>query len=113
MLQGEQPEGYPSQMYHPGCVALCDLGDGKCEMKRMYLRPDFRGRKVGRALAEAIIKKARDIGYTHMRLDTMPTLETAIGLYTALGFKEIEPYRSDPNEGARCFELSLETSPGG
>ena len=90
-----------------GCVGLRDLGNGRCEMKRMYLQPTYRGQGLGRALAEAIIHEAREIGYTHMRLDTIPSMKAANRLYISLGFKEIEPYRFNPIEGARYMELNL------
>ena len=90
-----------------GCVGLRDSGGGKCEMKRMYVQPEYRGKGLGRALGERLISEARDIGYTHMRLDTVPAMEAAVGLYISLGFKEIEPYRFNPYKEAMFLELDL------
>lgn len=89
-------------------MALRGLGKGICEMKRLYVKPAFRGLKVGRALAEAIIKAGKDLGYTHMRLDTVPYMKEAINLYRSLGFKEIDSYRYNPIEGATYMELALD-----
>jgi len=91
-----------------GCVALHKLGPKICEMKRLYVRPQSRGQGLGRSLAERVIADARQIGYRHMRLDTVePIMRDAVALYRRLGFKQIAPYRPNPMEGAMYMELSL------
>ena len=91
-----------------GCVALHKWETGICEMKRLYLRPAFRGKGLGRALAETIIAEAREIGYQHMRLDTIePIMKDAVEMYRKLGFQEIGPYRPNPIAGAMYMELQL------
>jgi ribosomal protein S18 acetylase RimI-like enzyme len=78
-------------------------------MKRLYVKPFFRGQKVGKLLAEIVIKAARDMGYDYMRLDTVPSMKQANMLYSALGFKQIAPYRYNPLEGATFLELNLKS----
>jgi ribosomal protein S18 acetylase RimI-like enzyme len=91
-----------------GCVALHKLENGICEMKRLYLRPEFRGKRLGRALADRVISEARQIGYRHMRLDTVESnMKDAVAMYRKVGFREIEPYRSNPIPSALYMELRL------
>lgn len=98
-----------------GCIALRPFagltGPTTCEMKRLFVRPQYRDRKLGRVLVEAIIEEARKIGYTHMRLDTLPgRMDRAIQLYRSIGFVEIQPYYDTPVDSTKFMELDLLTT---
>jgi ribosomal protein S18 acetylase RimI-like enzyme len=91
-----------------GSIAMRSLGSEICEMKRLYVRPEFRGRGLGRLLAERLIAEARSIGYRKMRLDTLPgRMDRAIAMYRSLGFRKIERYYNNPYETAIFMELEL------
>ena len=90
-----------------GCVAFRKIGNAICEMKRLYVPDEFRGKGIGSCLVTCIIEEAIEAGYKIMRLDTHPSMIEAEGLYSSFGFKEIEPYRSNPVEGVKFFELDL------
>jgi len=93
-----------------GCIALRKIDQVTCEMKRLFLREEFRGRGLGRRLIEAIMREAKQIGYARMRLDTLPPkMNDAIALYRSYGFKEIAPYYDNPVTGATFMELGLRT----
>ncbi|HEV2488169.1 MAG TPA: GNAT family N-acetyltransferase, partial [Candidatus Acidoferrales bacterium] len=90
-----------------GCVALRRLGKDTCEMKRLFVRPNYRGQEVGKRLVHEIIARAQDLGYARMLLDSRPSMQAAIRLYRSVGFREIASYMKDPVPGALFFELEL------
>lgn len=91
-----------------GCIALRPLEPGVCEMKRLFVREQFRGMQIGKLLIDRLIEEARAVGYGSMRLDTFPPrMGKAVRLYESYGFREIPPYYNNPAEGVRYMELKL------
>jgi len=112
------PSGRLLFAYHngalAGCIALRKIGEGICEMKRLFVRDQFRGKGLGRSLIDAIISEAKLIGYQRMRLDTLPPkMNDAIALYRSYGFKEISAYYDNPVPDAIFMELDLRETPDG
>ncbi len=105
------PDGYLvlafAEKIAVGCIALRKVSEHICEMKRLYVRPPFRREGIGRKLALKVIDHARLAGFKHMLLDTLPPMKEATSLYRSLGFKETDPYRFNPVEGAIFMELTL------
>lgn len=91
-----------------GCIALKKVDAETCEMKRLFVREEFRGQRIGIALIERLIADAREIGYKRLRLDTFPPIMSkAVELYRIYGFREIEPYNSDPHPELMFMEMDL------
>ncbi|MCH3987399.1 MAG: GNAT family N-acetyltransferase [Lachnospiraceae bacterium] len=90
-----------------GCAALSRLGGDCCEIKRLYIRPEYRGRHLSRMLCDKVIQDAKEIGYKRMRLDTFPFMKSAIRLYESYGFHYIEKYNDNPAKNAVFMELNL------
>jgi ribosomal protein S18 acetylase RimI-like enzyme len=90
-----------------GCIALRQMSKTECEMKRLYIKPQFRKMKIGRTLVELIINDAKKIGYQYMFLDTLPSLEAALKLYEKFGFYRIPPYNDSPIDNTIFMKLDL------
>ncbi len=91
-----------------GCIALRKLEDGVCEMKRLFVKDEFRGQQIGIKLIEKLIAEAREIGYEKMRLDTFPSkMGKAVSLYESYGFREIPPYYHNPYGETLFMEKDL------
>ncbi len=101
VLLAREPDGIA------GCIALRRMDDQCCEMKRLYVRPEFRGRGIAHALVKELLTIARARGYSRMRLDTLPAMKAAMRLYEEFGFREIGQYRENPIAGSRFMELLL------
>ena len=115
MQDTEKKYGYPyGRMYillvdekTAGCVALSRNDEQYCEMKRLYVRPEYRGNKLSQVLCDKVIEDAKSIGYKYVRLDTFPFMKNAIALYEKYGFTYIERYNDNPAQNAIFMELEL------
>ena len=90
-----------------GCIALKNIDDKSCELKRLYVKSEFRGNKIGELLTKQIINDAKEIGYKNIKLDTLPFLQSAIHLYEKLGFYKTEPYNNSPMKNSIYYRLDL------
>lgn len=90
-----------------GCIGLRKIDEKNCEMKRLYVRPKFRGNHIARDLVGRIIRDAREIGYSHMLLDTLPFLREAVYLYRTFGFYETKSYNNSPVDSTIYMKLEL------
>ncbi len=98
---------YDEEQNPIGCFGIRSFKDSIGELKRMYLKSNYRGLGIGKMLLLKSIEVGKTLGYTKMRLDTLPTMQSAIGLYKNIGFYEISPYRFNPIEGTKYFEIVL------
>lgn len=89
------------------CACLRPLTKRDCEMKRLYVRPEARGSGIGQALVRRLLREARNMGYSTLKLDTLASMEAAIRLYARMGFKQIPPYAGQPKTGVICFERKI------
>lgn len=90
-----------------GCIALRSFEKNSCEMKRLFVRPEFRGHNIGGLLVDKIISDAKEIGYEFMFLDTLTSLKSAVSLYKKKGFQEVNPYYDNPLDDVLYFKLNL------
>jgi len=108
ILEGGMLLLYKSEQQAVGCAAMRRIDQDICEMKRLYVRPYFRGKGIGRELTLKIIEQTREMGYKQMRLDTLDYMKAAVKMYESLGFRYIQAYRYNPIGGALYMELNLE-----
>ena len=111
--QYARPEGilfiaYDQDQQPMGCFGIRRFEDSICELKRMYLKQEQRGKGIGKSLLAKAIEAGRELHYKKMRLDTLPSMQAAMGLYRKMGFYEIPAYRYNPVEGTKFFEIQLE-----
>ena len=90
-----------------GCIALRKLNDSQCEMKRLYVRPEYRSLGIGKRLTSQILDDARSMGYRQILLDTFPFLDRAMGMYRRLGFQETDKYNDSPMASTVYLKMDL------